>query len=292
MREIMSLKKIAAGVAVMGLALGGAIAMAERSSATSADAATATRVIHLERIAVKGDLRLLARPRISAAASQIINANSGKCLEVYRSQIRNRARVVQYSCNGTQTQSWRFGLVGSFHGHPVYQLINANSGKCASVYRASRRNGAPVIQYTCRRVRNQYWIETVVNGYYVYINYNSRKALEVFRSSTAEHGKVVQWRKNGSLTQSWLVQTPGVLRVGAWCLARAGRFSRGFLDALAVGAPPGGLVRWQVGAVGRQPGRPVDTRLPYSPPLEPSSGCSPGRGPRPGTPDGRQERGR
>lgn len=209
MLDIISLKKIAASVAVISLALGGAIAMAERSSATSTVAETAARVFHPERITVKGTLRLLAKPRIRLAASEIINANSGKCLEVFHSQKQNEAKVDQYRCNGTKTQFWKLALVGSFKGNPVYELINANSGKCADVYRAWTRDGAQVIQYTCKRSSNQYWIAAVSKGYYVYVSYKSRKVLEVFRSSKADYGKVDQWTGNGTMNQLWQVQTPG-----------------------------------------------------------------------------------
>jgi len=207
---MMSWRNIAASAAVIGLAMGGAISAMESSSEASTGAAAATRVSHLDRITVKGTLRLLAKPRISATASEIINANSGKCLEVYHSLKQNETKVDQYRCNGTKTQFWKFGLVGSFQGNPVYELINANSGKCADVYRFGTSDGTQVNQYTCQGTYNQYWIGVIANGYYVYLNYNSRKVLEVYRSSKADYGKVDQWADNGTLTQSWQTQTSSV----------------------------------------------------------------------------------
>ena len=79
---------------------------------------------------------------------ELVNVNSGKCLEVYHSSTANGAGVDQWPCNGTATQLWVY--VGGAH-------VNFNSGKCLEVYHSSTASGAKVDQWTCNGTSTQYW---------------------------------------------------------------------------------------------------------------------------------------
>jgi hypothetical protein len=139
---------------------------------------------------------------------EILNVNSGKCMEVYHSQLNDYANVDQYTCNGTDTQYWEFVPVGTVSGgYVVYQLVNYNSGLCAEVYHSETQDGANVDQFSCNGTYTQYWIldQSPSTGISLFENLNSGKVLEVYDSSTANYGNVDQWASNGTATQYWYI---------------------------------------------------------------------------------------
>jgi len=141
----------------------------------------------------------------NAVTAQIINANSGKCLEVYHSSTSNAATVDQWSCNGTATQNWHFVRVGTSQGFPVDEVINNHSGKCLEVYHSSTSTGARVDQYACNGTATQHWMYHDPGtgiGFHL-INMNSGLILEVAHSSTANGAAVDQYLINYTKTQNW-----------------------------------------------------------------------------------------
>lgn len=84
-------------------------------------------------------------------ADYIVNNNSAKCLDVYRSSFSNGANVDQWTCNNGYNQIW-------IDGESTYRYFqNYNSGKVLEVYRSSLSDGANVDQWTYNGGANQKW---------------------------------------------------------------------------------------------------------------------------------------
>ncbi|MEY9930221.1 hypothetical protein ABH926_004866 [Catenulispora sp. GP43] len=74
---------------------------------------------------------------------EIVNNNSGKCLDVYDGGTANYTNVDQYTCNRTGAQLWYFGgsNPSSDPGHGIsLVLINNGSGKALDVQGGSKAN--------------------------------------------------------------------------------------------------------------------------------------------------------
>lgn len=88
---------------------------------------------------------------------------SGLCLDVPQSMVgRNEIPLQLWNCNGSIAQ--RFNLLGTFESPGRYDQIGIggsfNYGTCIDIYRADRRNGAPIQTYQCRDISsadNQLW---------------------------------------------------------------------------------------------------------------------------------------
>ena len=133
----------------------------------------------------------------------LTNVHSGKCLEVYHSSTSNYGNVDQWSCNGTATQLWNIYQVGSSGGYPIYEFVNANSGKCMEVYHSETGNGANVDQYTCNGTHTQEWVPGDFVPGPELTNYNSGLKLTVQGSSTSDGANVYQYAYTGGTNQAW-----------------------------------------------------------------------------------------
>ena len=141
-------------------------------------------------------------------AYEIININSGKCMEVYQSEITNYAPVDQYTCNSSQTQYWTAYTVGTLYGQPVDYFKNFHSSLCLDVFHSGTTDGTAVDQYSCNGTGAQLFVVyPASNGNSVLYNLNSingnNEVVEVYHSSMADYGKVDTWGANGTLTQEW-----------------------------------------------------------------------------------------
>jgi hypothetical protein len=90
----------------------------------------------------------------------------------------------------------------------VRYIVNKNSGKCLTVYRASGANNANVNQYQCVGARNQQWrmVMTGGNGSLAYVvlqNVNSGKCLTVHGASGANRANIDQYTCVGAPNQSF-----------------------------------------------------------------------------------------
>ncbi|SCF35321.1 Ricin-type beta-trefoil lectin domain-containing protein [Micromonospora viridifaciens] len=83
----------------------------------------------------------------------LVNAGSGKCLDVFGQSADDGAPVQQWSCNGQANQQWRFAPTGA---GPVL-LVAVHSGKCAQVTGASTEPGAQLQQAPCTGAAEQQW---------------------------------------------------------------------------------------------------------------------------------------
>jgi arabinan endo-1,5-alpha-L-arabinosidase len=85
---------------------------------------------------------------------ELVNVNSGKCLQTSGASTADGAVAVQSTCIGAAHQLWtRTPVIGGY-----VTFTNVNSGKCLEVAGASTANGAALDQATCNAGTNQQWM--------------------------------------------------------------------------------------------------------------------------------------
>ncbi|MFG1673111.1 RICIN domain-containing protein [Micromonospora sp. NPDC049282] len=90
---------------------------------------------------------------VSADTYLLVNAASGKCLDVNAASGDDGADVLQWSCNGQANQQWKLNPTGA---GPVL-LVAVHSGKCAQVDDAGTEAGRELEQAPCTGAAEQQW---------------------------------------------------------------------------------------------------------------------------------------
>lgn len=86
----------------------------------------------------------------------------------------------------------------------AYKCVSARSGKVADVSRASKADGAAVIQWADTGAVNQKWtFQSTEDGYHTITCLASGKVLDVAGSSPADGARVVQATADGRASQQW-----------------------------------------------------------------------------------------
>jgi glucosylceramidase len=104
--------------------------------------------------------RLVAKPGRGDAYS-MVNAATGRCVDVAGGADANGTPVTQWDCHGGDNQTFRLRQVRGVAGY--VQVIADHSDKCLDVGGASRDEGAPVHQWECHdaaseaQLGNQSW---------------------------------------------------------------------------------------------------------------------------------------
>lgn len=136
----------------------------------------------------------------SGGVTDIVNRNSGKCVDVVSASTANGAEIIQYTCSGASNQQWILQDLGNGYR----QIVSQSSGKCLDVSSASTADGAAIIQYTCGTGTNQQWqLRSVTGGYVELVARHSGKCLDVPASSTANGTRLTQYTCNGGTNQHW-----------------------------------------------------------------------------------------
>uniref|UniRef100_UPI000696BBAB pectinesterase family protein n=1 Tax=Actinoplanes rectilineatus TaxID=113571 RepID=UPI000696BBAB len=92
---------------------------------------------------------------------QLVNVNSGKCIDVPDWSTTSGVQLQQYGCVASQNnQLWT--LVAS--GTNTFQIVNVNSGLCMSDKDASTASGGAIIQETCTANTNKQWAFNPASG--------------------------------------------------------------------------------------------------------------------------------
>lgn len=127
-----------------------------------------------------------AAPIAGEAAIKI--GHSGKCLDVPGGSRLDRARLQQWTCNGTNAQKFR---VQDNDNDGWFALINVQSGKCLDAQGGSAALGTPIIQYTCS---NGGWNQQFRLGpNNAFIARHSGTCLDVKDWSQADGGQIQLW---------------------------------------------------------------------------------------------------
>lgn len=172
---------------------------------------------------------LLAQPNSEAATVdstayyRLVSVHSGKALDVDGFSTADRAKVQQWTDQGTVNQQWQ--LKSTADGY--YELLNRNSGKVLDVTGSSTANGASVLQRAETGAANQQWKMTdVSSGAVEFTSRVSGKVLDVEGRSTADGAPVIQYTDLQGTNQEWkLVEVPGTGTASASPSASAGASS-------------------------------------------------------------------
>ncbi|MDX3569048.1 RICIN domain-containing protein [Streptomyces sp. ID05-47C] len=140
----------------------------------------------------------------AAAASQMVNANSRKCLAVPGGSTAAGTGLIQWPC-GTWADHFWTAEPWSINGAVYYRFVNANSGQCLALPGGSTKDGAQVIQWPCGTWGDHFWgLFIDGNGFHL-VNYNSGQCLGIAGGSVADGAKVIQWPCGTWADHRWYV---------------------------------------------------------------------------------------
>ena len=141
-------------------------------------------------------------PSIPAGWVEIVNKNSGSCLDIVAwngSELQIGTRLQQYACWG--------GLMQNFMLVPVtggYKITNRASGYQLDVANISTADGAIIIQYPFWGGANEIFsLVSAGNGYYSIRPSNDGKCLDVPNWSTANGVSIIQYSCTGGANQQF-----------------------------------------------------------------------------------------
>ncbi|WP_371493548.1 RICIN domain-containing protein [Kitasatospora sp. NBC_00374] len=142
------------------------------------------------------------------SSTTVVNANSGKCLEIADWRTDNGAPARQWECTGGAHQLWDFK-----QAHGITMLVNRNSKKCLEIADWRRDDGAPARQWECTEGWNQGWLYVGQIG--------PRKELGLSNLNSASLLEIADWRTdNGAPARQWSGGTAGVVAANkAWITA-------------------------------------------------------------------------
>ncbi len=153
-----------------------------------------------------------------AGGVALVNAASGRALDVAAGCDWNGADVQTWAVNGTFAQSWSVQAVGCV-GEGTYEVVCAADGRALDVSGASRADGANVQVWTRNDTGAQKWRLSASGSGWQLLNCRSKKALDVDNAGSADGTNVQQWSSYGNAAQTWSVEYAGG---GAYKLVNAG----------------------------------------------------------------------
>jgi len=138
-----------------------------------------------------------------AGTYTIVNAYSGKCVDVNAAAKSSGAVVQQFACNGTGAQS--FKMIDE--GNGWFKLLNVNSNLAVDVIAASVANGTHIQQYTDNGTGAQRFSISVADSNdttaFEIVNQTSGKCLDDSDWGTADRIPLQQWSCTGAANQSF-----------------------------------------------------------------------------------------
>ncbi|MER8186905.1 RICIN domain-containing protein [Kitasatospora sp. NPDC094015] len=142
------------------------------------------------------------------SSTTVVNANSGKCLEIADWRTDDGAPARQWTCTGGANQLWDLK-----QAHGITMLVNRNSGKCLEIADWRMDNGAPARQWSCTGGWNQGWLYAGSIG--------SRKELGLSNLNSAALLEIADWRTdNGAPARQWRGESNRVVDANkAWITA-------------------------------------------------------------------------
>ncbi|MEY9947620.1 RICIN domain-containing protein [Kitasatospora sp. GAS1066B] len=144
----------------------------------------------------------------SSAWYNLVNANSGKCVDAASGATANGTAVQQYTCNGTGAQQWQL-LPATDAGY--YVIVNANGAQPAiDVAGPSTAGGAQIHLWSNGGWSSQEWQPVAESGGgYHFVNHYSGLCLDVPSASTADAVQLQQYTCNGTAAQSYALNQVG-----------------------------------------------------------------------------------
>lgn len=140
---------------------------------------------------------LLLLPATQAEAGlEWIAEHSGKCLDVEYASPADKARLVQWDCNGRDNQNIDPVELDVTVGGQQFILKVAHSGKCLDIPGGSDRNGTIIIQYECHKLSNQrFWLKQLGQNTAMFRvqNVGTNKCLDIDGAALHNRAKVILW---------------------------------------------------------------------------------------------------
>lgn len=143
--------------------------------------------------------------------SSSASAGQRGCIGVDRASTSSGAYIKQFTCDGSDNQTWLLRSAAGSSG--FYNFQNKNSDNmCMGVDRASRNPGADIRQFPCDSSLNQRWFlafdvipecPSPDPANVCIINVKSGLCVGVDRASTANGAQLKQFQCDGRINQSW-----------------------------------------------------------------------------------------
>ena len=138
----------------------------------------------------------------------IVNQNSGSCVDATGSGTANGTTVQQWACGNQQhNQEWQFQSVGN----GAYSIVNRNApAEAWDVANVGTANGSLLQLWTYGGGTNQQWTPVSLgNGYYKFVGVGSGRCLDTPAASTANGVQLDIYDCNGTGAQAFkLVAQP------------------------------------------------------------------------------------
>jgi hypothetical protein len=147
-------------------------------------------------------MRSLGTPEVPVAPPTlpVVNAATGKCLDVSLGDTKNGAKVHQWTClAGVASQLWT--LVSN--GDGTVKVVVKHSGKCLDLRNGNVANGAEVGQWDCVAHDNQKWLMRPVGSSFELVAKVGGKCLDVDTSQTADGTRIHTWDCHHGANQLW-----------------------------------------------------------------------------------------
>lgn len=159
---------------------------------------------HARVLSVRAGARVAVSLELLPVRCRIVNAGSGRVMDVDGAAWWDGAPVIQWPWSGDANQCWglRSGYDGSF------RLVNERSGKVLDVPASSTRDGEPLDQWADGFSPNQWWRPVPAgDGGYRLVNVASGHGLAVEGASTADGARLVQRAVDeADLSQRWRLE--------------------------------------------------------------------------------------
>lgn len=134
---------------------------------------------------------ITVRPLSGTDGTQVVGAQSGRCLDVNDSTITNGTQAQLWDCNGGQNQTWTY---------TSRKELVLYGNKCLDAYNLGTTNGTKVVIWDCNGQNNQKWN---VNSDGTITNVNAGICLDANGAGTGNGTQMVLWACNGQANQKW-----------------------------------------------------------------------------------------
>lgn len=134
---------------------------------------------------------------------EIMNVNSGKCLDVGNADPASGTDLVQFTCTGAKNQTW---FLTRMNGSTDYQIRSGLGGaRNMDVEGGGTNNGARIQIYNSAVVQ-KWGVRKQADGNFEIVAKAADKCLDVANASTANSAAVQQFTCGGGLHQRWVIK--------------------------------------------------------------------------------------
>lgn len=150
-------------------------------------------------LAATGSVPAQASP-VPYWTGELVNLNSGKCLDVYNWSTSSSATIDQWACGNFQAnQTWNF--INAAGGT---EIQNRNSGLCLTDVGSSGGPATDLRQQSCASNLNQEWGISPWTGGTVHVSCECNGDLMDVAAGSQKNGAwVIGWPENDNNNQAW-----------------------------------------------------------------------------------------